>query len=393
MRRPAKATGWRGAYLTGLTGGDPWGFRYSANTIFLTTASNAGAGIAVGPILGGWATTEYSWRIIFAGEVLLVALILVMTPKVADAVKVAMERAGITDPADVHYVQTKTPLLTIDTIRDARERGETTILEEPHGSMDISNGTTALGIAVALGEIEMPKQEQVMRDLSLFSAVASCSSGVELDRAQIVVVGNARGHGGNYKVGHSVMKDALDQDGIWEAIRNDPRHQALPPASLELDVADLATRIGMSYMGIKGICLDLEKRGLLVGLDTFRDDMQADIQRGHDVPDEDLPPFPRPPPRDGTPICWCPEGRRSSTTSFPASRSWAGTPSASAATPSSTSTTTRLRTSWSRSRRRSVTAASAKSCASSHGAPTSSKGRVVPRPSEIITPSNSTVPG
>ena len=58
-----------------------------------------------------------------------------------------------------------------------------------------------------------------MRDLSLFSAVASCSSGVELDRAQIVVVGNARGHGGNYRIGHSVMKDALDQDGIWDAIR------------------------------------------------------------------------------------------------------------------------------------------------------------------------------
>ncbi len=36
-----------------------------------------------------------------------------MITKVADAVKVAMERAGITDPADVHYVQTKTPLLTI----------------------------------------------------------------------------------------------------------------------------------------------------------------------------------------------------------------------------------------------------------------------------------------
>src|SRR6478609_8486097 len=47
----------------------------------------AGAGIAVGPILGGWATTEYSWRIIFAGEVLLVALILVMTPRVVDAVR------------------------------------------------------------------------------------------------------------------------------------------------------------------------------------------------------------------------------------------------------------------------------------------------------------------
>ena len=43
-----------------------------------------------------------------------------MVTKVADAVKVAMERAGITDVADVHYVQTKTPLLTVHTIRDAK---------------------------------------------------------------------------------------------------------------------------------------------------------------------------------------------------------------------------------------------------------------------------------
>jgi predicted ArsR family transcriptional regulator len=34
-----------------------------------------------------------------------------------------------------------------------------------------------------------------------------------------------------------------------------------------LPVADLATRLGMSYMGVKGVCLDLEKRGLL---DTWR---------------------------------------------------------------------------------------------------------------------------
>src|SRR6188474_2002349 len=43
-----------------------------------------------------------------------------MIRKVADAVQVAMKRAGITDAGDVHYVQTKTPLLTIDTIREAR---------------------------------------------------------------------------------------------------------------------------------------------------------------------------------------------------------------------------------------------------------------------------------
>jgi cyanuric acid amidohydrolase len=142
-----------------------------------------------------------------------------MITKVAAAVRVAMERAGISDTADVHYVQTKTPLLTIDTIRDAKSRGHDVFTEDTLASMDVSNGCTALGIAVALGEIEMPGDEDVLRSRELYSSVASCSSGVELDRAQVVVVGNARGVGGRYRIGHSVMQDALDQDGIWAAIR------------------------------------------------------------------------------------------------------------------------------------------------------------------------------
>ena len=47
----------------------------------------AGAGIAIGPILGGWATTELSWRIVFVGEVALVLFILAMTPRVVDSVR------------------------------------------------------------------------------------------------------------------------------------------------------------------------------------------------------------------------------------------------------------------------------------------------------------------
>ena len=143
-----------------------------------------------------------------------------MVTKVADAVKVAMERAGITDPADVHYVQTKTPLLTIHTILDAKSRGKKVWTEHTHESMDLSNGTTGLGIAVALGEIEMPTDADIMNNRDLYSAVASCSSGVELDQAQVVVVGNARGIGGRYRIGHDVMTDALDADGIWSAIKD-----------------------------------------------------------------------------------------------------------------------------------------------------------------------------
>jgi ring-opening amidohydrolase-like protein len=143
-----------------------------------------------------------------------------MVEKVAEGVRRAMAEAGIEDPADVHYVQTKTPLLVMETINDAKSRGHTVFTEDPLESMNVSNGTSGLGIAVALGEIDMPTAEQIGHDLDLFSSVASCSSGVELDQAQTVVVGNAPGAGGRYRIGHDVMNDALDQEGVYRAIRS-----------------------------------------------------------------------------------------------------------------------------------------------------------------------------
>jgi cyanuric acid amidohydrolase len=142
-----------------------------------------------------------------------------MVEIVAAGVKAAMKNAGIEDPKDVHYVQTKTPLLTIDWVEDAKRRGQT-VACEVHDSMGVSNGTTGLGIGVALSEISMPRAEQICKDLDIYSSVASCSSGVELTRAQIVLMGNKAGAGGRYRIGHSVMKDALDIDGIYAAIRN-----------------------------------------------------------------------------------------------------------------------------------------------------------------------------
>jgi ring-opening amidohydrolase-like protein len=142
-----------------------------------------------------------------------------MVEKVAAGVKAAMRDAGIDSPRDVHYVQTKTPLLTIESVREAENRGKH-VGCEVHESMGVSNGTTALGIAVALGEIAMPRAEQICKDLDLYSSVASCSSGVELTQAQIVLLGNKTGAGGRFRIGHAVMRDALDIDGIYEAIRD-----------------------------------------------------------------------------------------------------------------------------------------------------------------------------
>src|SRR5439155_17204642 len=41
--------------------------------------------IAVGPLIGGVATTYYSWRYVFAAEVLIVLVILFLARRVADA--------------------------------------------------------------------------------------------------------------------------------------------------------------------------------------------------------------------------------------------------------------------------------------------------------------------
>lgn len=45
----------------------------------------AGAGIAVGPILGGWVTSEFTWRLVFAGEVVVVIGILLGTRMIREA--------------------------------------------------------------------------------------------------------------------------------------------------------------------------------------------------------------------------------------------------------------------------------------------------------------------
>jgi MFS family permease len=45
-------------------------------TAYAVIGGVAGAGIAVGPIVGGWATTELSWRVVFIGEVVLVLVAL-----------------------------------------------------------------------------------------------------------------------------------------------------------------------------------------------------------------------------------------------------------------------------------------------------------------------------
>ncbi|MGE7225740.1 ring-opening amidohydrolase [Paenibacillus glucanolyticus] len=144
--------------------------------------------------------------------------------EVAAAVGRAVRDAGIERHDDVHFVQIKCPLLTAERIRAARERGARVVTEETYKSMGYSRGASALGVALALGEVDRDTlaESDVCSDWSKYSSVASASAGVELLCCEIIVFGNALGADGPYYIDHAVMKDAIDGGALGKLLERRP---------------------------------------------------------------------------------------------------------------------------------------------------------------------------
>lgn len=146
--------------------------------------------------------------------------------KVAAAVRAAVASAKIDSIDDIHFVQVKNPLLTKARIADAKSRGETVVTEDTgisyFGSMCFANDASALGVGLATGEIPEDKlsDEAIRHDFSLYSNVSSTSSGGEKSRAEVVVMGNSANATGDLRIGHSVMRDLIDAEGVREALRS-----------------------------------------------------------------------------------------------------------------------------------------------------------------------------
>jgi cyanuric acid amidohydrolase len=137
----------------------------------------------------------------------------------AKAVQAAMADAGIADPTDVHFVQIKCPLLTSERVAAANARGNKTATTSAYSSMAYSRGASALGVAVALGEIASDiGDEDVLRRYELFSNVASTSSGIELMHNVVIVLGNSATSASEFEIGHAVMKDAIDASAVLTAL-------------------------------------------------------------------------------------------------------------------------------------------------------------------------------
>ena len=146
----------------------------------------------------------------------------------ADAVRQAIDAAGIETADDVHYVQVKCPLLTRARIVAAERRGHSVATQDTYESMGYSRGASALGVALALGEVALNGLSDgvVCTDWSLWSGRAGTSSGVELMENQVMVVGNSAAWHGDLVSGHGVMRDAIDVDAASAALQAVGLHPA-----------------------------------------------------------------------------------------------------------------------------------------------------------------------
>jgi cyanuric acid amidohydrolase len=139
---------------------------------------------------------------------------------VAAGVRAAMADAGVAQARDVHFVQIKCPLLTAARIGEARRRGGTVAADGTLKSMGLSRAASALGAAVALGEIkrEAIRDEDIGTRWELWSHCASSSAGVELLGHEIIVLGMSSAWSGPLAIDHAVMADAIDIEPVRAAL-------------------------------------------------------------------------------------------------------------------------------------------------------------------------------
>ena len=171
---------------------------------------------------------------------------------VAEAVKAAMADAGIDSVDDVHCVEIKCPAMTPPRAADARSRGKTMVSDDLGLVTTMLKGASALGIAVAMGEVslEQIKQEDICRNWSLYSNKASTSAGGEQVAVRVVLMGNSTKSKSKYVVGHGVMQDQLDVEGAKAALRNAGlRFDCMPSPEQTARIANIFVNAGADSVG------------------------------------------------------------------------------------------------------------------------------------------------
>jgi cyanuric acid amidohydrolase len=140
-----------------------------------------------------------------------------------NAVNLAMQDAGLKNPDDIHLVQVKCPLLTNYKVNNSLIRGVKTVTNDTYKSMAYSRGASALGVAIALGDVKQNEIDNstILSDFNKYSSCASISAGIEVDNNVVIVFGNLVGSSSSYFISHTIMYDSIDMKSVLEMFANE----------------------------------------------------------------------------------------------------------------------------------------------------------------------------
>jgi cyanuric acid amidohydrolase len=132
--------------------------------------------------------------------------------EVASSVRAILDGAGISS-SNVHLVLVKCPLLTSEKLESIKATSKIPATTDTYESMAMSRYASAVGIAVALGEVN--DLEEAMRSDTTWSSKASCSSGAELEDNHILVIASdPKVEKPHIRAASTYMADAIDAGAI-----------------------------------------------------------------------------------------------------------------------------------------------------------------------------------
>ena len=133
-----------------------------------------------------------------------------MVDRAADTACAAMRDAGLA-PDQVKLLFIKTPLLPA---RHPKATPNRTVMHR-------GRGISALGGGIALGEIDRARvtDASIVTDLSLYSSRVQAITGAEIDRVEVIAMGNRPGAGGELTIDTTHTGDILDQASIKQMLK------------------------------------------------------------------------------------------------------------------------------------------------------------------------------
>ena len=131
--------------------------------------------------------------------------------------------APTTTPEHIRLALVKCPLLTSAKIAAARVTGQSVVTTDTYESMARSRYVSALGVAMALGELGVQDVDAMAaaRDPGAqhWSPTASCSSGAELEDCHILLLAvSPEPRRGTLRAVSGYMKDAMDGRAVVEML-------------------------------------------------------------------------------------------------------------------------------------------------------------------------------